>query len=88
MERTKMTNAEKICEIAQSEYVWNLFVQSGLFIKSEPTPDVLKRAQMMLEHKLGRLPEGHFNRERMEKALYQLEIRSKRLRCHKCDSRP
>jgi len=40
-----MNNAEQIAAIAQSELVWDIFVQSELFADATPNRDVINEAR-------------------------------------------
>jgi hypothetical protein len=75
IERLRVRNAEQIAEIAQSESIWNSFVQSELFAHAAPNAEVLNEAYNILERKLIRFEEGHPDRERKEKALERLTLR-------------
>jgi hypothetical protein len=70
-------NAEQIAEIAQSEHIWKVFVQSELFVHAVPNPEVLNEACNILEKKLIRFAEGHPDRKRKEKALARLTLAMK-----------
>jgi hypothetical protein len=74
IERLRVRNAEQIAEIAQSESIWNAFVQSELFAHAAPNAEVLNEAYHILEKKLIHFEEGHPNRERKEKALARLTL--------------
>jgi len=77
IERLRVRNAEQIAEIAQSESIWNSFVQSELFAHAAPNAEVLNEACNILEKKLIRFEEGHPDRERKEKALARLALAMK-----------
>jgi hypothetical protein len=53
-----MNDARKIAEIAQSAYIWDLFVSSGLFARTRPNEVTLEDAQNLLRAALYRRPEG------------------------------
>jgi hypothetical protein len=69
-----MRNAEQIAEIAQSDYFWNLFVRSKLFVHAAPNADVLNEACTILQNRLNLFPKGHPEHERKEKALERLMV--------------
>jgi hypothetical protein len=60
-----MKDAQKIAEIAQSAYIWDLFISSGLFARTRPSDETLEEAQIFLRAALRRRPVGHPERERM-----------------------
>jgi hypothetical protein len=69
-----MKDAQRIAKIAESAYIWNLFVESGLFAYATPTREVLEEARVILENDLKRLSENHPDLERKQKALQRLKI--------------
>jgi hypothetical protein len=69
-----MNNAEQIAAIAQSELVWDIFVQSELFANAAPNRDVINEARSIVQNKLTRLSEGHPERQRAEEALERLKL--------------
>jgi len=44
-----MKDAQKIAEIAQSDYIWDLFVSSGLFARARPSKETLKKPKFLFE---------------------------------------
>jgi hypothetical protein len=68
-----MKDAQKIAEIAQSAYIWDLFVSSGLLARARLGNVTLEEAQNSLQTALQQRPEGHSERERMLSACARLE---------------
>jgi hypothetical protein len=69
-----MRIAEQIAEIAQSEFVWNLYVESELFSHRGLSGEVLSEARSILHIKLKLSANCLTECERTEKALQRLEI--------------
>ena len=68
-----MRNVEQIAQIAQSDYIWELFVRSELFVHAAPNAAVLDEACTILRNRLNRLAQDHPERKRQEKALERLK---------------
>jgi hypothetical protein len=78
----EMKEAQKISEIPQSAYIWDLFVSSGLFARTRPSKETLEEAHDLLRTALGRRPEGHPERERLLRACARLEAARTMLKSH------
>jgi len=78
-----MKDAQKIVEIAQSAYIWDLFVSSGLFARARLSKETLEEAQNFLRTALRRRTEGYSERERMLRACARLEAARTMLVSHR-----
>ena len=66
-----MRSAEQITEVAQSEYVWGLYVRNG-----GSDLDALNEARRILETKSVAFANCHLERERVIKALERINVLS------------
>ena len=71
-----MRSAEQITEVAQSEYVWGLYVRSGILQSGASDPDALNEARRILETKSVAFANCHLERERVIKALERINVLS------------
>jgi hypothetical protein len=71
-----MRQAEQITEVAQSEYVWDLYVRSGILRSGASNPDTLNEARRILETKSTAFANCHLERERVIKALERINVLS------------
>jgi hypothetical protein len=71
-----MRSAEQITEVAQSEYVWDLYVRSGILRSGASDPDALNEARSTLETKSVAFANCHLERERVIKALERINVLS------------
>lgn len=68
--------AEQITEVAQSEYVWDLYVRSGILRSGVSDPDALNEARRILETKSIAFANCRLERERVIKALARIKVLS------------
>ena len=71
-----MRSAEQITEVAQSEYVWDLYVRSGISRSGASDLDALNEARRILETKSVAFANCHLERERVIKALERINVLS------------
>jgi hypothetical protein len=71
-----MRSAEQITEVAQSEYVWDLYVRSGISRSGASDLDALNEARRILETKSMAFANCHLERERVIKALERINVLS------------
>jgi hypothetical protein len=74
-DRHWMRNAEQIADMAQSEYVWNLYIRSKLFLCGASNAEILNEARSILQNKLMLFADYHPELERINKALERLKLR-------------
>jgi hypothetical protein len=68
--------AEQITEVAQSDYVWDLCVRSGV-LRSDPSDaDALNEARRILETKSMAFANCRLERERVIRALERIKVLS------------
>jgi hypothetical protein len=70
--------AEQITEVAQSEYVWDLYVRSGVLRSGASDTDALNEARRILETKSMAFANCRLERERVIRALERIKVLSAR----------